>query len=174
MRINGKELLKKNQKRVKLTRGSEELEILLSPIPPGWNERMRSLGLLEWPSPPKRPVMHNNRPVVNPKTHKVELVEDEADPEYRRKSVECGRRVQCLRLAACLKDDPQVEFEAKEPTGQSREEWEAYADRLKKEMTDPATGFTDEEVGVLLDHAESLGATVIDMDVAVDFFSPET
>lgn len=173
MRLHGKQLVLSAHKRIKLVRGTESFELLLSPLPPAWNERMRSLGMYDWPNPPKRPLMHKERPVINPKTGRVEVMEDENDEGYRRRLSEVTRRIQVLRLAAHLKNDPNVELDTEEPENDSKEAWVAYADRLKAELTHPEHGFTDNEIGEILDFADKL-ESVLDLDEAVNDFLPTT
>lgn len=172
MKLHGKQLVLQGHKRIKLVRGNEAFELLLSPLPPAWNEKMRTLGMYDWPSPPKRPLMNKERPVINPKTGRVEILEDENDENYRRKLADVSRRNQMLRLAAHLKHDPNVQLESQEPQQDTKEAWTAYADALKAEFTHPEHGFTDNEINNILDCAEKL-ESVLDLDEAVNDFLPE-
>jgi hypothetical protein len=170
MKINGKPLVQECYKRIQLARG---VELLLAPLPPAWNDRIRALGLFDWPAPPKVPLMHKERPVVNKATGRIEMIDNEQDETYRRKFREVSRRTQMLRLAAHLRRDSNVQLESVEPTTNSKEDWTAYADSLKSEFCHPEYGFTDNEIAEILEHAEKLDA-VIDMDEATKDFLPTT
>lgn len=172
MKLHGKQLVLQGHKRIKLVRGSQSFELLISPLPPAWNEKMRSLGMYDWPNPPKRPLMHRDRPVINPKTGRVEVLEDENDEGYRSKLSAFTRRNMMLRLASHLKNDPNVELDAQEPQEDTKEAWTAYADALKEEFTHPEHGFTDNEISSILEHADKL-ESVLDLDEAVNDFLPE-
>lgn len=173
MKLHGKQLVLQGHKRIKLVRGTDSFELLLSPLPPAWNERMRALGMYDWPQPPRRPLMHKDRPVINPKSGRVEVVEDENDENYRKKFSELSRRNQMLRLAAHLKNDANVQMDTQEPTSNNKEEWLAYADALKNEFCHPEHGFTDNEISEILDAADKL-ESVLDLDAAVEDFLPMT
>lgn len=172
MRIGGKELVKTNTKRVQLRRGDDTFDITLCPLPPGWYERMRVIGVMDYPTAPKKVVMNGERPVKDRATGRLLMDEDENDPKYRAAFRQVSDRVQALKLAAMLREDTSIEFSVQAPTGTVRDEWLAYADALRQELCDPKTGFTELEMAEFVGHAEGL-ESVIDLDEAVNDFLPE-
>lgn len=171
MRIGGKQLVTKNCKRVELCRGSEKFDLVLTPLPPSWHEKMRSFGLLDYPTAPKRPMKDGEKFVRNQNTGRVEMVEDENDPVYLGKVRDVNRRLTILKLVEHLKETPGLEFEATEPTGSDKTAWASYAEAIRQEVTSPQTGFTDDEIAELMNQADSL-VSVVDLDAAVEDFLP--
>lgn len=171
MRIGGKQLVTKNCKRVELCRGSEKFELVLTPLPPSWHERIRSLGLLEYPTAPKRPMRDGEKFIRNQNTGRVEMIEDENDPVFLAKVRDVNRRLTILKLVEHLKETPGLEFEAKEPEGNDKAAWTAYAEAIRQEVTNPQTGFNDDEIAELMNQADQL-VSVVDLDAAVEDFLP--
>ncbi len=169
MKFSGKPLVTVNSKVVQLKRGEERLPLLLSALPPGWQEQMQKRGLYNFPDPPRKPRMENRKHVKNKDTGELQYEEDRKDPAYQEKFATAYARYQAVKLAAHLRLDSSVCFDAQQPaTTEKSEVWLDYGDELAKEVYGDA-GFTDEEVSALLEQASKLQAD-LDIDGASDSF----
>lgn len=159
MKYKGKELVQKNSTTVSIKKGEEVLEFVVTPLPMSFWPKMQSIGLSVYPSPKKVPLFDSNGVAVrNRDTGKVEVVEDESDPQYKKAVATVSRRVRAVQLVAFLRDDPHIEWDSKEPETNKLEEWTNYADGILKELEN--TSLTDEEIGTIINEGDDLSCMV--------------
>lgn len=165
MKYRGKELVQKNSTTVTIKKGDDKLEFVVTPLPMGFWPRMQSLGVSVYPSPKKMPLFDSKGVAVrNRETGKVEVIDDTDDPVYKTRVALVSRRVRAIQLVTLLRDDPNIEWDAKEPPGNETKEWEEYADNILKELEE--TTLTDEEIAELLTEGDLLSCVVDLEDVA--------
>lgn len=166
MKIAGIEKLEVNCGVCRLIRGDVELPLLVTPLPSGWRARLSAVGILVWPTAPKKPLKDGKRYVTG-SNGRVEVVADETDPEYIAGTSKVINRMQALNLAEVLRNETTVEFEHKKPTTDDKEAWATYADGLVEEVR--GSGLTDGEIEMILQFAASLG-TSVDIGKAAEAF----
>lgn len=174
LKIGDKTLSQKNQQTIVLERGEEEFNITVTALPPGWMDHMRSLGMLEFPAVPKKPLRdpRTKKHVINTLTGQIETVEDTEDTEYVRKCAVINRRFIAVKLAECLRGDPKVTFGVERPTTDFRDDWQKYGDNLTEVVYHEECGLTDREINNILRVADRLESK-IDIDKAIDDFLVE-
>lgn len=166
MKFKGKSLVQKNSSTVSIKKGDETFEFIVTPLPMGFWPKMQSVGLSVYPSPKKIPLFDSKGVAVrNRDTGKVEVVDDTDDPQYKTKVALVSRRVRAVQLVYLLRDDPNVEWESKEPTSTDPKEWEAYADSILNELGE--TSLTDEEIAEILTEGD-MQSVVIDIEKVAD------
>jgi hypothetical protein len=175
MKFGGKKLTTRNYVFVTLRKGAvgtdeaEEYTFKVAAAPAGWSTRYRKTGLLDYPDPPFKKVKiagvdFRRKPG---QAANADLVPDKNDPTYLQKLYEVNRRVTALRLREALKEDENVEFEAKEPDEDaSPEAWAEYADALADSIEE---ALTSEEVDAILKASEDAGV-VYEIEKAVESF----
>lgn len=173
MRIRGQELVVCNTKDLRLKRGDVEFTITVAAYSPGFQERLRGLGLLDFGKPPKKLKLDaKKRPIFN--QDGTPYFEDQVDdPNYVAQRNKAVARWQALRVAEALRKSEDLEFDAKQPEGFDKDAWATYADHLAAELCDPERGFTDAEITTILDVADKLEGGLNPM-AAVDDFLPES
>lgn len=175
MKIAGKKLVSVPVSPVILPRPDGDVVLQVAPFSPGLEERMKLVGLFNYPEPPQKAVM-NGSLVWKLPGGGLQLREDYSDPTFRRKMALVNVRMNAIRIADALRKDSSVEFSRVAPKGSVLKEWEEYADALAAEISDPETGFLDSEVEAVLRTA--MGAKVtIETDSLKDEFlgeSPES
>lgn len=171
MKIAGKPLVSIPKYPLTLHRPDGDIHLQVSPFSPGFDSRMKMLGMLSFPAPPTRPLMNGKVPWKR-SDGTVQTFVDEGDQAYIEKTNLVVERITALRVADALRGDPSVEFNSKPPSGRDKKEWERYADALVDEIHDPVSGFLSEEVLKILSTARH-GRVDVDSEAAKDEFLGE-
>jgi len=181
MKIGGEKLVKKTRCIVSFKRmqGDEEqvYNLSVSPLPMGWYQRMQHVGMMEYPQTPVSPLKdRDGKLVVNPESRKIELVDNDNDPNYIRKLTNVNRRLTAIKVYYHIKDDPAIEFESVEPSysengkvEKAKDRWEDFANKLLAEFEE--AGFTEQELGYITQVGEKI-ARMSDVEEGMkDFLS---
>jgi hypothetical protein len=174
LKIAGKTLATRNTKCVHLVRGEERYPILVCALPPGWEGKMRAIGLFNNPPKPKiaaKEKIPGSGLFVKDSAGNVIYEEDRQDPVYRDAITKFSNRIQAIRLAEHLSMDPTVQFDSVKPQSTELAEWLAYGDALAQELESPEGGFTDGEIEEILNVGDKLGSS-IDLTAGVGHFLP--
>lgn len=173
MKVAGEALTTRNTRKVCLTRGEKKIELTIAALPPGWDKRLRTLGLFDnAPRPPMRPKERAKGIYVKNEQGKVEVEEDFRDPAYRAEMGKFNSRITAVIVAEHLSQDPAVEFETPAPAGNDPVEWRAYAEALSEEIESTQSGFTEEEINEILRIGRELGSS-INLEEALNGFLPQ-
>lgn len=174
MKVAGQKLLVKNRRRVVLTRLDEsdqtqQIVLLVTPLPLGWQELMRSRGVLDYPEAPKVPLKdEDGKVILDRRTREPKVLDKTDDPKFRKRLAQFSRRTTALKFASHLRDDESIQFEASEPEDEAaKDEWIRYADRLWSEIDE--AGFNDDELAEVLAVGEALAVNSNARSV-LDFF----
>ena len=168
MKYKGKPLVTKNTVGITISRPEGNLEFIVSPLSMGWHQRMFNRGIFVYPQPPKVFLKDENGVLIrHPDTKLVQTEENENDPKHVSACAAVTRRGRCLQLVEHLRDDPNVEWDAKPPQSDKAEDWNTYADAILQEVEQ--IGFTDREILALLDAGERL-ACISNVDEAINRF----
>lgn len=175
MKVAGKTLAIKNRRGVLIVRDDGrnrvELPLAITPLPMGFWQKMRVLGLMAPPSPPRREMRDAKGMLIrNPDTGLVEMVPDLDDQKYQWRRETHYRRLEALEFVEMLRDDASVEWATEPPKSKDRADWEAYADAIWKEMEE--AGFTEGEVHEIIKLGVKLESGVRGED-AFDRFLPQ-
>lgn len=146
-------------------------EFVVTPLPSGWNRRMRRIGISVYPAAPETAVKVEGR-LVKGADGKIVTKEDYDDPDYQRKCTTINERMRALKLACVLRDDKNVEWEAQEPTGADAgklEAWVKYADALIEELSPDRCSLTDDEIDHFIEVAQKLSNSANIEEATKDF-----
>jgi hypothetical protein len=176
VKIGSKTLSKKNNIDITLYRGDEPYVLTVGPLPPKFMERIRDHVLVR-PEPPRKPVESSPGKFVTEgegKNRKVVYEEDTKDPAYKAAFMDYYSLFTVAKLRGYLEHDPNIQFDVQKPTtgpGESPEQWKQFLVAAREELTDENTGFTDAEIGHILEVGEKTELK-LDIDEATKDFLP--
>lgn len=175
MKIGGKQLLVKNRRGVSIIRddGKDhvELTVTVTPLSIGFWQKLRTLGMLNGPTPPEKVLRDEKGQLVkNANTGLAQTVPDFDDQKFQYRREVHFRRLKSLEFVEMLREDESVEWEAVRPETKTRADWEAYADAVWKEID--GAGFTEKEIEGILGVGVKLESTLSTED-AFDRFLPQ-
>lgn len=167
MKIGGKSLVKRATSTVSIVRGEDIYELTITSLPLGWHDTVTSQRLVP-PVPPETFVKDESGRIVKSANKMIQTKPDYNDPGYRAKANLWQLRYNALAVCDLLRDDEQVTWDANPPDkNATREQWEAFADELVKELD--KNGFTDTDLEMILGRGQEISASV-DIDGAMKRF----
>lgn len=181
MKIAGKKFEVTNQKTVRLKRtaaneAEQEIVLIVSPLPMGYNVKYRPTGLATEPRVPIRYEKTEGGRVLTDEDGDPIGVPDYQDERYQKKSSAYSRRLMAIQMVEILRNDPNVEWETAAPSIKRQDgdtedkyqnDWMEYATSIATEIED--AGFTDSEVAYLIKSASQLELDTEDKHIISNF-----
>jgi hypothetical protein len=130
-----------------LRRGdSEPLAVRLNPLPLGFHQRLRRIGIIPPQAPLKIARDSNGKPVRDARGQVV-TVQDGHHPDYLNALDEYHRCVGVLAIAESLKGNADLRLESVPPAGEMKDEWISFVSAVLAEMEQ--AGFTAGDLPLL-------------------------
>lgn len=133
MKVNGESFVGCSVAPCTLPRGTGELTLWLSPLPLGFHRRLRERGICP-PAPRVKLARDSQGRPLRDASGTAVTVPDSHHPEYLLELERYHQRVAVLAVSEGLRNDPQLEFESKQPRSDEPAQWTEFADARFAEL----------------------------------------